>query len=108
MVDGAAGQLDPVIAQLNTCTADGAAEKSVIVSQSGVMAPGTVDGAAEQSVIVIQSSVVAQDAADGAAEQSVIVANPEQSVVVSQSGELVQGAGHDEVPVEEQIFDGGP
>ena len=46
--------------------------------------------------------------ADGAAEQSVIVANPEQSVIVSQSGELVQGAGHDEVPVEEQIFDGVP
>ena len=68
------------------------------------MAPDTVDGAAEQSVIVIQSSVWAHDTADGAAERSVIVANPEQSVIVIQSGVLVRGAGHDVYPVEEQVF----
>jgi hypothetical protein len=36
-----------------------------------------LDGAAENSVVVIQSGVLAQDAADGAAEPSVVVANPE-------------------------------
>ena len=60
--------------------------------------PDTVDRAAEQLVIepVIAESNVGT--ADRAAEQSVI----------AESGVLVQGVGHDEFPVEEQIFDGVP
>ena len=60
--------------------------------------PDTVDRAAEQLVIepVIAESNVGT--ADRAAEQS----------VMAESGVLVQGVGHDEFPVEEQIFDGAP
>ena len=60
--------------------------------------PDAVDGAAEQLVmepVIAESNV---GAADGAAEQSVI----------AESGALEQGVGHDEFPVEEQIFDGVP
>ena len=60
--------------------------------------PHTADRAAEQLVVepVIAESNVGT--ADRAAKKSVIAV----------SGVLVQGVGHDEFPVEEQIFDGVP
>ena len=60
--------------------------------------PDAVDDAAGQ---LVTEPVIAQlnvGAADDAAEQS----------VMAQSGVLVQGVGHDEFHVEEQIFDGVP